>query len=109
MNTLTIFQLVLVPAIFVLAIYCAILSRRVRKLNNLESGLGAAIAVMSMEVDRLDQSLTAAREAAQNQSEKLDLQLRRAQAISARIERLPDETSPHRLRRRRVPVGTIHA
>ncbi|MFI0396482.1 hypothetical protein [Paracoccus jiaweipingae] len=109
MTIVTILQIALVPAMLVLAVYCAVLSRRVRKLNNLESGLGAAIAVMSLEVDRLDTSLRAAREAAQTQSDQLELQLRRAQAMSARLDRLADAATPHRLRRRRPEAEAVNA
>ncbi len=44
-----------------LTIYCLILSRRLRRLNNLETGLGGAIAVMTSEISRLDQSVRRAR------------------------------------------------
>lgn len=44
-----------------LAIYCYVLSRRLRRLNDLETGLGGAIAVMTTEITRLDHAIRRAR------------------------------------------------
>lgn len=96
-------QMLLVPAMAALAGYCALLSRRVRKLNDLEGGLGAAIAVMTIEVDRLESSIRAARTAARGEAEALELQLRKAKAATERLERLTALSAPlpRPLRRRR--------
>lgn len=52
-----------------LSIYCFMLSRRLKRLNDLETGLGGAIAVMASEVDRLERTIHAARsEVAQAQA-----------------------------------------
>lgn len=56
------FQAVLVMASVGLAFFCLILSRRLRRLNDLETGLGGAIAVMAAEVDRLEVAMRAARD-----------------------------------------------
>lgn len=44
-----------------LSVFCITLARRLRRLNDLESGLGGAIAVMAAEVDRLEQAIRSAR------------------------------------------------
>lgn len=44
-----------------LAVYCYVLSRRLRRLNDLETGLGGAIAVMTTEITRLDEAIRRAR------------------------------------------------
>lgn len=44
-----------------LSVFCFILARRLRKLNDLESGLGGAIAVMTSEISRLERSILAAK------------------------------------------------
>ncbi|MBM3603954.1 MAG: hypothetical protein FJX25_04165 [Alphaproteobacteria bacterium] len=54
-----------------LAGFCVTLTRRLRKLNDLESGLGGAIAIMSAEVDRLERAIRAARDEATHASERL--------------------------------------
>ncbi|WBU53133.1 hypothetical protein [Paracoccus sp. SCSIO 75233] len=43
------------------SVYCLLLSRRLRRLNDLEGGLGGAIAVMCSEVSRLDAAIRQAR------------------------------------------------
>lgn len=47
-----------------LSAFCFILARRLRRLNDLETGIGAAIAVLVSEISRLEQSLVLARQEA---------------------------------------------
>lgn len=66
MNSGSFLEIALIGASAGLGVFCFILSRRLRQLNDLESGLGGAIAVMIAEVDRLERALHSARaEAAQ--------------------------------------------
>ena len=58
-------QAALVAAGLVLAAFCWELSRRLRKLNDLETGLGGAIAVMAAEIARLHADPEEARRLAQ--------------------------------------------
>ncbi|SMO74194.1 hypothetical protein [Paracoccus laeviglucosivorans] len=44
-----------------LALFCFVLARRLRKLNDLETGLGGAIAVMTSEINRLERSIQSAK------------------------------------------------
>lgn len=100
----------------ILMLFCIILARRLRRLNDLEQGLGGAIAVMAAEVDRLDRSIRLARQEALTASETLAAQVRIAQAERARWElhlqmrdALPPEPQPARgpsarLRRRRDQI-----
>ena len=39
------------------AIYCAVLSRKINRLNQFETGLGGAIAVLSAQVDDVQKTL----------------------------------------------------
>lgn len=64
-------QLVLLIGGLGLGAFCFSLMRRLRKLNDLESGLGGAIAVMAAEVDRLERAIRAARDEATAASESL--------------------------------------
>lgn len=64
--------------------FCLSLRHRLRKLNDLESGLGGAIAVMAAEVDRLERAIRAARDEATAASEALSEEIetaRRERAI----------------------------
>lgn len=59
--TMTLFiQAALVVAGLSVAGFCHLLARRLRKLNDLETGLGGAIAVMAAEIARLEAALAAA-------------------------------------------------
>lgn len=78
----TILQTALAAASVGLAGFCLLLARRLRRLNDLESGLGGAIAVMAAEVDRLEHAIRAARAEATEASESLASEI-----TSARKER----------------------
>ena len=71
MNVEYVLQAALVVASVGLALFCLILSRRLRRLNDLETGLGGAIAVMTAEVDRLEVAMRAARDDATKAGEAL--------------------------------------
>lgn len=70
------------------AIYCLILSRRLRALTTLDSTLGSAIALLSAQVDELSTALRGAEAAAVNASERLVTQSDRAEQICNRMELL---------------------
>lgn len=71
MTLTTVFPLISIAMSLPLAVYCFVLSRRLRRLNNLETGLGGAIAVMTSEISRLDQSIRRARAEASTASTEL--------------------------------------
>lgn len=104
-------QAMMVVACLGLAAFCVTLARRLRKLNDLESGLGGAIAIMAAEVDRLEQAIRAARDEANAASERLADEIetaRRERAIwdlrqrigIAAAETPPPATNGRRLRKR---------
>lgn len=64
-------QVALILASVGLAGFCVTLARRLRRLNDLETGLGGAIAVMAAEVDRLEQAIGRARAEATEASQAL--------------------------------------
>lgn len=70
------------------AIYCLVLSRRLKALGSLEGGMGSAIAVLSRQVDDLTRSLKAAQDAAGRTAGSLDGQTERAEAAARRLELL---------------------
>ena len=70
------------------AIYCFVLSARLKKLTALESGMGGAIAVLSVQVDDMTTALHKAGGAASGSAASLDGLATRAEAAAARIELL---------------------
>lgn len=69
-------------------LYCIVLSRRLRRFTDLETGVGGAIAVLSAQVDDMTRSLEAARKIAQSSAVSLDGLTERAESASRRLELL---------------------
>lgn len=78
MTAETLLQATLIVASAGLAGFCLVLARRLRRLNDLETGLGGAIAVMAAEVDRLEKAICTARAEATAASESLVEDIARA-------------------------------
>ena len=70
------------------AAFCLVLSRRLRALTTLDSGMGRAIATLSTHVDDLAGALKAAQQTSRAAAGKLDKQTRRADAACRRLELL---------------------
>lgn len=70
------------------AIYCLVLSSRLKKFTTLENGMGSAIAVLSAQVDDMTKALDRARAAAITSAAGLDGLTSRAESVAARIELL---------------------
>ena len=66
--------------------YCFVLGRRLKKFNNLEKGVGGAVAVLSAQVDDLTKTLEAAQATAAASAETLSDLNMRAEDISKRLE-----------------------
>lgn len=93
-----------------LALFCFVLARRLRKLNDLETGLGGAIAVMTSEISRLERAIQAAKAEATLATQGLAGQIERAKeerAFWALQQKLGPaagaDRPPRPLRRRRRP------
>ncbi|MEM9575671.1 MAG: hypothetical protein AAF999_01515 [Pseudomonadota bacterium] len=67
-------------------IYCFILGRRLNRFNDLEKGVGGAVAVLSAQVDDLTKTLSSAQTTAATSAETLTELTERAEAISQRLE-----------------------
>ena len=79
-------DILLVSAASAAAFYCFVLSRRLNKFNDLEKGVGGAVAVLSTQVEELKNTLEAAQDTAANSAETLtDLNIR-AETTSKRLE-----------------------
>lgn len=73
---------------FAAAIYCYVLSGRLRKIQTLEGGLGGAIAVLSAQVDDMTRALEKARGAATSSAGNLEGLTQRGEQVAARLELL---------------------
>jgi hypothetical protein len=94
-------DILLVAGAFAAAAYCAVLSRRLRRLQTLEGGMGGAIAVLSAQVDDLTRALEVAKGAASGQVDALARLTQRGEAAAARLELMlaamhdmPQEAAP---------------
>lgn len=102
-------DLLLAAGAFGAAVYCYILSVRLKRFSTLETGMGGAIAVLSAQVDEMTHALEAARSTAGGSARHLEELTERAEAVSARLELLvasmhdlpPTEDLPDPAERRR--------
>ena len=70
------------------SVYCYVLARRLARFNDLETGVGGAVAVLSAQVDDLTKTLNSARETATASSQSLDGLTERAESVAQRLELL---------------------
>ena len=89
---------------FAAAIYCYVLSGRLKRFATLETGMGGAIAVLSVQVDDMTKALEKARGAATGSVSTLETMTARGEAVAARLELmvaalhdLPEPEFDHRL------------
>lgn len=97
-------DMLLAAGAFGAAIYCYVLSRRLTRFTQLESGMGGAIAVLSAQVDDMTKALTKAQGAASQSTAELAALTIRAEAAASRLELLvaslhdlPDAPEPAEL------------
>ncbi|MDQ2090571.1 hypothetical protein [Marimonas arenosa] len=67
-------------------VYCFVLARRLARFNDLENGVGGAVAVLSAQVDDLTRTLVTAQATASNSTESLDALTERAEGVAKRLE-----------------------
>lgn len=88
--------------------FCLLLSRRLRRMNDLESGLGGAIAVMISEVNRLESAIRSARFEALKATDQLSAEVEKAKQERAywmlQQQFSPGTETTPKLRRRRARV-----
>lgn len=70
------------------AVYCLVLSRRLRKFTQLESGMGSAVAVLSAQVDDMTRALEKAQAAAKSSVSSLESLTGRAEGVAEKLELL---------------------
>lgn len=66
--------------------YCIVLGRRLNRFNDLEKGVGGAVAVLSAQVDDLNKTLSAAQDAAQHSEQSLSQLVTRAEETARHLE-----------------------
>ena len=66
--------------------YCFILARRLARFNDLENGVGGAVAVLSAQVDDLTKTLQAAQHTAGASTQSLEGLTHRAEGVAKRLE-----------------------
>ena len=66
--------------------YCFVLARRLNRFNDLEKGVGGAVAVLSSQVDDLTKTLAAARAVSQDSDNALEDLTSRAETVAQRLE-----------------------
>lgn len=66
--------------------YCFVLSKRLRKFNDLEKGVGGAVAVLAMQVDDLTSTLKQAQANGKASAEELAALTENAQVVSKHLQ-----------------------
>lgn len=67
-------------------LYCFVLARRLNRFNDLEKGVGGAVAVLSAQVDDLTKTLASARDASDGSNAALNDLTTRAESVASRLE-----------------------
>lgn len=78
----------MIAGTFGAAFYCYILAARLKRFSTLETGMGGAIAVLSMQVDDMTRALDKARTAATESASGLEGLTVRAESVAAKLELL---------------------
>jgi hypothetical protein len=68
--------------------YCVVLSRRLKRFADVESGVGGAIATLSDQVDQMTAAIGQAQTSAEASSQSLESLTRRAEDVARRLELL---------------------
>lgn len=82
----TIADILLVAGALGAGVYCFVLARRLARFNDLENGIGGAVAVLSVQVDDLTRALAVAQKAASDSTGTLDNLTERAETVAGRLE-----------------------
>lgn len=67
-------------------VYCFVLARRLARFNDLETGVGGAVAVLSAQVDDLTRTLASAQATAETSGQSLNDLTERAEDVAKRLE-----------------------
>jgi len=79
-------DILLMAAAFGSAFYCRLLSSRLKRLANMDNGLGGAISTLTYQVDEMKTALADVSHSANRRSENLDRVANRAEKAARRLE-----------------------
>ncbi|MEL6583943.1 MAG: hypothetical protein AAFQ36_08930 [Pseudomonadota bacterium] len=79
---------ILIIATLCAALYCFVLAARLRRFMTLDTGIGAAIAALSRQVDGMQKSLASAKQISGSQADELRDMTARAEIAAGRLELL---------------------
>lgn len=79
-------DILLAAGAFGAALYCFILAKRLSRFNDLERGVGGAVAMLSAQVDDLRTTLDRAQESANSSARKLTELTERAESAAKNLE-----------------------
>lgn len=79
-------DVVLLAAAIFACVYCIVLSKRLKKFSNLESGVGGAVTILSVRVEELTKILEAAQLSAESSAKTLSELVAKAEQSSRKIE-----------------------
>ena len=79
-------DILLVSGAFGAGLYCFVLARRLKRFNDLEKGVGGAVAVLSAQVDDLTKTLLAAQKSSEGSNSVLEDLTGRAESVASRLE-----------------------
>lgn len=79
-------DILLVAGALAAAVYCIVLARRLKRFNNLQGGVGGAVAVLSVQVDDMTKTLNRAQKEAANSSATLTILTERAEKAAQKLE-----------------------
>lgn len=81
-------DMLLVAGAFGAGLYCYVLARRLSRFNDLEKGVGGAVAILSAQVDDLTKTLDVAKHTAGASTDSLEALTERAESAAKRLELL---------------------
>lgn len=81
-------DILLIAGAIAAAFYCMVLSRRLAKFNDLENGVGGAVAVLAIQVDDMTKTLEMAQNAAGDSTTSLKTLTAQAEDVAGRLELL---------------------
>ncbi|MGB3553134.1 MAG: hypothetical protein WBA25_00675 [Jannaschia sp.] len=94
-------DILLLAATIGMALYCRLLSRRLRAFNDLDTGMGGSVAALSLQVDQLRGSIEAAHSEAGDRAAQLregtaaaDDRIGRLEMLLAGLEDIEDDVAP---------------
>ena len=79
-------DILLAAGAFGAGLYCLVLGRRLKRFNDLEKGVGGAVAVLSAQVDDLTRTLAAAQGTATHSAQSLTSLTTRAETCARQLE-----------------------